>query len=173
VREDLFVQEEIPGRCSGQKKRLLFFRRRFYSLMKTLVLTSHFYIKAFQSFTENLEEVFDILYVYGTEGTEAEGIRRRNLARINGKTAVVAVVMHLFEIPVRVFGGLDRNDEARFNGRVDDGIEAEFSHTLADCFVNAAVAGEFCGFTFGKVFLERLGQRHRTGHQQDLPRQGF
>lgn len=64
--------------------------------------------------------------------------------------------MHLFEIPVRVFGVLDGNDEARFDSRIDNSIETEFGHTLADGFVNAAVACELGGFTFGKIFLERL-----------------
>ena len=64
--------------------------------------------------------------------------------------------MHLLEIPVRVFGVLDGNDEARFNGRIDDGIETEFGDTLADGLVHAAVTGKLGGFTFGKIFLERL-----------------
>lgn len=64
--------------------------------------------------------------------------------------------MHLLKIPVRVFGILDRNDEARFNGRVNDGIEAEFGNTLADGLVHAAVTGKLGGFAFGEVFLEGL-----------------
>ena len=112
--------------------------------------------KMLQSFGENLEEVFDVLHVDGTECAEAEGVRRRDLARVNRETTVVAVVVHLFEIPVRVFGVLDGNDEARFDGRVDNGIETKLGDTLADRLVHAAVTGKLCGFPFGEVFLERL-----------------
>ena len=42
----------------------------------------------------------DVVLVDGAEGAEAEGVGGADLAGIDGEAALVAVVVHLLEVPV-------------------------------------------------------------------------
>ena len=107
-------------------------------------------------YRHSFEKGFDVRSVDCAEGAEAESVGGADLARIDGKAVIVAVVVYTLEIPVRVIGIKHAHHQTRLQLTTNDILETKFVQSLVDGLEHTAVTGELGHLSFSKVFLQCL-----------------
>jgi len=110
----------------------------------------------FQSLLKDNKEILDVLRINLAEGTQSECICSADFAGVNGKAALIAIVMHFLEVPVGIVGIFHGYDKSRLNAAVNGCFQSESVDTFVYGLVYSTVAGKFGCFAFFEILFQSL-----------------
>ena len=109
-----------------------------------------------QCFFKYLKEVLNILPVNGSQSTKSECICGGNFSGINGKSPLIAVIMHLHKIPVGIVGINDGNHKPCLPFSFNNVLKAQFFNSFMDSLKHAGMPCPLIFLTLCPILLQSL-----------------